>query len=111
MNQEKQAKRKGLINMLNNNFINRKKRLLHINEDLNEMIQENNKSINFKISNSNKISENSDSNEIISVNTNSTENSKDAKKSQIKILENDSCEFSLTDDDLKNWEVYNIKND
>jgi len=108
MNQEKkekQEKRKAIINMLNTNFINRKKRLLPINNDIYEMIEENNRSINTKITYSNKISENSDSNEILSVKTNTTENSKDTKTSQIQNLENDPNEFSLTENDIKNWEV------
>lgn len=110
MEEEKQNRRKALINQLNNAFTNRKKRAVNITKENEEIVLENNKSIYFKNKNEDKNSSKSESNnENNSKNTNYTDKPNNINKTSLKNkIENEISisEIFLTESDLKNWEVY-----
>ena len=106
MEEEKQTKRKAIINQLNNAFMNRKKRFINITKENEEIVFENNRSIYFKNKNDDRKSNKSESNhENNSNNTNYTDQPLIKTNSYKNKIENEFPEFFLNESDMKNWDV------
>ena len=106
MEEEKRNKKKALINQLDYSFLNRKKRVLNITKENEDIVLENNKSIYFTNKNEDKKSNKTESNnENNSNNTNYTDKPNYTNTSYKNKIENEILEYSLTESDLRNWEV------
>ena len=109
MEEENELKRKALITQLNNAFVIGKNNSFIPKENV-EPLKINNDALKQQVINYDKISNKSESNENNSNNTNFTDNSKNNNNlpNSTKIIEQDNIinlEFTITEKELKIWEV------